>query len=298
MEASLKEFLSRPENRPLVEAHQRKEARQALKFKEKAQALTFREKVLEASFEAQQNIAPFLDYPVLRKVIQTFTNDARGDFDIWATNQQALAMLQEAKRMLDSGSLTEEELEQNMLRQLQDDANPGAAEFQRASRHVIRLPTDQLVGALNEHLTERRSGNDHYKQCRFVKALKHYERALSIVELVQGMSQADQAEIDTNRQTVLLNMAAVHLALERHGQAVTLCSRVIEADPTSIKALLRRAKALASRHEYQAAQADLDEVRRLDPLQPGLHQQEQRLQQLISRSKASDHALIQQMLPA
>ena len=48
----------------------------------------------------------------------------------------------------------------------------------------------------------------------------------------------------------------------------------------------------------QAAQADLDEVRRLDPLQPGLHQQEQRLQQLISRSKASDHALIQQMLPA
>ena len=45
-EASLKEFLSRPENRPLVEAHQRKEARQALKFKEKAQALTFREKVM------------------------------------------------------------------------------------------------------------------------------------------------------------------------------------------------------------------------------------------------------------
>ena len=106
-------------------------------------------------------------------------------------------------------------------------------------------------GCFAMQLTERRSGNDHYKQCRFVKALKHYERALSIVELVQGMSQADQAEIDTNRQTVLLNMAAVHLALERHGQAVTLCSRVIEADPTSIKALLRRAKALASRHEYQ-----------------------------------------------
>lgn len=75
--------------------------------------------VLQASYEAQQNVAPFLDYPVLRKVIQTFTNDARGDFDIWATNGQALSMLQQAKHLLDTGALTEDELEQNMLRQRQ-----------------------------------------------------------------------------------------------------------------------------------------------------------------------------------
>lgn len=75
--------------------------------------------MLQASYEAQQNVAPFLDYPVLRKVIQTFTNDARGDFDIWATNGQALSMLQQAKHLLDTGALTEDELEQNMLRQLQ-----------------------------------------------------------------------------------------------------------------------------------------------------------------------------------
>lgn len=75
--------------------------------------------MLQASYEAQQNVAPFLDYPVLRKVIQTFTNDARGDFDIWATNKQALSMLQQAKHLLDTGALTEDELEQNMLRQLQ-----------------------------------------------------------------------------------------------------------------------------------------------------------------------------------
>lgn len=100
-------------------------------------------------------------------------------------------------------------------------------------------------------LTERRSGNEHYQHQRFEKALRHYERALSIVELVQGLSSADQVEIDSNRQTVLLNMAAVHLATERHGQAVEYCNRVLATDPTNVKALMRRAKALALRHEYQ-----------------------------------------------
>ena len=48
----------------------------------------------------------------------------------------------------------------------------------------------------------------------------------------------------------------------------------------------------------QAAQEDLESVRKLDALQPGLQQQEQRLQHLMARSKASDAALFQHTLPA
>jgi hypothetical protein len=44
-EASFKEFLSRPENRALVEAHQRKEVRQAIKLQEKMRLMDFRDKV-------------------------------------------------------------------------------------------------------------------------------------------------------------------------------------------------------------------------------------------------------------
>lgn len=43
-EASLKEFLNRPENRPVLEKHQRKEMRQALQLQEKMHALHFRDK--------------------------------------------------------------------------------------------------------------------------------------------------------------------------------------------------------------------------------------------------------------
>ncbi len=43
---------------------------------------------------------------------------------------------------------------------------------------------------------------------------------------------------------------------------------------------------------------DLEAVRKLDPLQPGLMEQEQHLHALISRSKQTDAALLQKMLPS
>jgi hypothetical protein len=39
--------------------------------------------------------------------------------------------------------------------------------------------------------------------------------------VVQGSNADDQAEVDQNKATTLLNMAAVHLALEEWGAAVT-----------------------------------------------------------------------------
>ena len=42
-----------------------------------------------------------------------------------------------------------------MIRQLQDPGNEAHADFQRKTRQVVRLPTDQLVGALNEHVSVR-----------------------------------------------------------------------------------------------------------------------------------------------
>ena len=53
---------------------------------EESSARDFRERVLAADAEAQKNVAPFLENPVLRRIIKTFTNDERGDFAKWACN--------------------------------------------------------------------------------------------------------------------------------------------------------------------------------------------------------------------
>lgn len=249
-EASFKEFLSRPENRPLVEQHQRKEVKQALQLQEKAAALKFKSKVLEADYEAQMAIAPFLKNKTLRRIIQTFSNDPQGDFEKWATNPRVLNMLQEAQKAIDEGRLNEADAEEFMLRMLRDPSHEHHQEFAMKSKQVARLPTDQLVVALNEHLTERRQGNNEYKAGNFAAALYHYERARSIVELVKGLSRVDQAEVDVNRVAVECNIAAVHLSTQDYGAAKAAASRALTIDPYCLKALSRRVKACIGRHEY------------------------------------------------
>lgn len=196
----------------MVEKQQRKEARQALKLEERAHLENLREAVLGADFEAQRAIAPYLRTPCLRRIVQTFTNDVRGDFSAWAANPRVIEMLAAAQRMLDEGRMSEEEMEQVLLAQLKDPAHEAHSEFEAKSRRVARLPTDALVGALNEHLNERRRGNEHYRARRWEEALRHYTRAAAVVEHVEGLSSVDQTEVVLNRVAVYNNLAALFLA--------------------------------------------------------------------------------------
>jgi tetratricopeptide (TPR) repeat protein len=107
-------------------------------------------------------------------------------------------------------------------------------------------------------LTERRQGNTAYRTGDYPKALEHYERAKSIVELVRGLSRADQNEVDLNRVAVLCNIGAVYLATKEFGAAVDICNKALELDPGCVKALTRRCKAFIGRHEYDSAQADVE----------------------------------------
>ena len=79
--------------------HQRKEIRQMQKSSAEMSALQFRGSVLESDYEAQKNIAPFLENRVLRRIVKTFTNDPKGDFSRWARNPLVLKMLNRAKEV-------------------------------------------------------------------------------------------------------------------------------------------------------------------------------------------------------
>ncbi|KAL4858750.1 Peptidyl-prolyl cis-trans isomerase FKBP4 [Chlorella vulgaris] len=295
MDASFKEFLNRPENAELLEKQQRKEIKQGLQMQEKMRALEFREKVLESDYDSQKNVAPFLQNRFLRRIIQTFTNDPAGDFEKWANNPRVMEMLREAKRMMDEGYLTEEEAETHMIRQLQDPKNDSYQEFKHKTRTVARLDTDKLVGALNEHLTDRRKGNAAYRAKDYPKALEHYERAQATVEFVEGLSRADQQEVNLNRVAVYLNLAAVHMAMQEYGSAVGFCDKALALDPTSIKALLRRSRAHTGRHEYEAAAADLASVRRLDPHSYEAAEQEAELQRTRLADRRKEQRLFADM---
>ena len=94
---------------------------------------------------------------------------------------------------------------------VQNRINMSEEEFKLRTRQQVRLTTDQLVGPLNEHLKERSKGNERYRARQLDAATEHYTKALSIVEYIVGVSSADQHEIDINKVTALLNLAAVSI---------------------------------------------------------------------------------------
>ena len=54
----------------------------------------------------------------------------------------------------------------------------------------------------------------------------------------------------SQKVAVLLNLAAILLALEAYGEAAERCAQVLALDPCSTTALVRRAKARAMRREF------------------------------------------------
>eukprot|EP00882_Tetradesmus_deserticola_P018204 GHRQ01019536.1.p1 GENE.GHRQ01019536.1~~GHRQ01019536.1.p1 ORF type:complete len:234 (+),score=65.68 GHRQ01019536.1:480-1181(+) len=79
--------------------------------------------------------------------------------------------------------------------------------------HCQRLHTSLWL--LNRaQLSERHAGNKAYRQQQHVAALQHYQRALAVVNFVVGCSADEQAEVAANKAAVLLNIAAVHMALQ------------------------------------------------------------------------------------
>mmetsp|Transcript_15327 Transcript_15327/g.29585 ORF Transcript_15327/g.29585 Transcript_15327/m.29585 type:complete len:345 (+) Transcript_15327:191-1225(+) len=283
-EQSFKEFAQRPENKVLLEKHQRKEFKKAARLSRKSNYAEFQDKVLSADYDAQKNIAPFLENRVLRRVINTFCNDPNNDFSKWANNKEVLNLLHAAKKMMDEGRMSEDEAEELMYQVVSSPDREWHHEWKLKSKQCVRLPTDQLMGALNEHLEERRKGNDLYRQRKFNDALKQYERALGIVELVVGMSGFDQKEIDKNRISSYLNIAAVHLAQRNLGECIKFCSKAIELDECNIKGLLRRAKAYTLRHEYKSAKQDLERVKDLEPWNAEAEEDLRRLAKVLQKS--------------
>lgn len=256
---------------------QRKEIRQMEAHAEESSARDFRERVLAADFEAQKNVAPFLENPVLRRIIKTFTNDERGDFAKWACNPRVLEMLRRAQKAMDEGKLTEADAERVMIQSLEahqkktqtrdgeffsrvdDDVDRG---FGTAPSLVppgrkVRVETNNLVSALNEHVQLRMQGNQLYESRAFPEALEKYRAALSIVDLVAGTNPGDQAEIDKNRAATLMNVAAAHMGMQAFGEAIRNLNEANRIVPNHPKLLMRRARALTRRGAFEEARADI-----------------------------------------
>ncbi|GFH22263.1 peptidyl-prolyl cis-trans isomerase D, partial [Haematococcus lacustris] len=267
MAQSFNDFVRKPELESLVQSAQQEELEAALKLQEKQQWRAFKDKVEAAGPEVLQALEPFLRHSVLRRLVMTFSNgegQAAG-LAAWALNPRVQAMLHRAKQLLDEGTVTGPELEHLMVQQLQSPLAAASQEFKEKSQPVAVLSADQLVGALNEHLAERRKAKAAWQRGDHSAARHAFQRALAVLNIVRGTSPQDNDEIALNKAATLLDCARLELAVQQPGAALDHCNQALQLTGPDAQLLVCRAEAHMARREYKAVEADLREASQLSP---------------------------------
>jgi hypothetical protein len=106
MEASFRAYISRPEVRPLVEAHERRRALAAVRRAEREQAEALRAAVLALPEALQRAVATLLPHAPLRGLLLSLSRDPERSLEAWLSTE-ALALMSAARDALMAGRVSE-----------------------------------------------------------------------------------------------------------------------------------------------------------------------------------------------
>ncbi|KAH7556829.1 hypothetical protein JRO89_XS11G0000800 [Xanthoceras sorbifolium] len=103
-------------------------------------------------------------------------------------------------------------------------------------------------------------------------AMLHYEvklldftKAVKFIEFDHSFSEDEKCLAKGLMISCNLNNAACKLKLEEYSQASKLCTKVLEVDPSNVKALFRRSQAYLKTNELEKAEADIKRALTIDP---------------------------------
>ena len=99
-------------------------------------------------------------------------------------------------------------------------------------------------------------GNEYYKGKYYDTAHKYYSRAIAYCPVGE--------EHGYSRAVFYSNRAACCMAQEEYRDAIEDCSMALDADPSYLKALLRRCKAFEMADDLEHAVQDIDKVVEMD----------------------------------
>ncbi|KAL5546788.1 hypothetical protein UlMin_006475 [Ulmus minor] len=111
----------------------------------------------------------------------------------------------------------------------------------------------------------KHDGNVLFKAGKFWQASRKYEKAAKYVEFDHSFADNEKREAKALSLSCHLNNAACKLKLGEYVEASRLCTKVLEADPSNIKALYRRAQGYVKISELEKAEADIKTALRIDP---------------------------------
>ncbi|XP_034692937.1 70 kDa peptidyl-prolyl isomerase-like [Vitis riparia] len=112
---------------------------------------------------------------------------------------------------------------------------------------------------------KKHDGNMLFKAGKFWHASKKYEKAEKYIEFDHSFTDEEKVQANALRISCNLNNAACKLKLGEYLEASKQCTKVLELDPSNIKALYRRSQSYLRISELEKAEADIRRALTIDP---------------------------------
>ncbi|XP_031281283.1 70 kDa peptidyl-prolyl isomerase-like [Pistacia vera] len=125
-----------------------------------------------------------------------------------------------------------------------------------------KMDTQEKIEACER---KKHDGNLLFRAGKYWRASKKYEKAAKFIEFDHSFTDDEKHIANALRLSCYLNNAACKLKLEEHSEASRLCTKVIELDPSNVKALFRRSQAYMKTSELEKAEADMKRALAIDP---------------------------------
>jgi FK506-binding protein 4/5 len=141
-----------------------------------------------------------------------------------------------------------------------------------------------------EAATRKEEGNAHFKEGRWARAVRKYNRALEFIESDFGLDGEVLEAAKKLRTPCWTNAAQALLNQGLYVEAIAKCDKCLSAEPSNIKALFRRAKANNAKGDWEAAKPDLKKALELDAGNADLQREMALVQQQEQRKLKADKA--------
>eukprot|EP00798_Chlamydomonas_sp_ICE-L_P010804 gene10804-16953_t len=104
---------------------------------------------------------------------------------------------------------------------------------------------------------KKEKGNKAFKEGNLKRASSCYQKASAAISIDKNFSEELKRQSQVVKKSCFLNLAAVGLKLKDYKEVKSNCAKVLEMEPSNMKALYRRAQAYHATQDYQEAEADV-----------------------------------------
>lgn len=132
-----------------------------------------------------------------------------------------------------------------------------------SEKNSWEMSVEEKLEASNK---KKLDGNKFFKQEKYQKAMKNYQKALGYINSKYDFkTDEEKKQANEHKVPILLNMAQVNMKLHEYPEVVNYCNQTLEADPNNVKAFFRRGQAYMGSSEFDKASKDFESAKQLDP---------------------------------